>query len=134
MIKNLSELQRKSKYALFAMRLTEVLCSKNIAPTPIAFVTAFNRDHQSTSLKPHTVRKWLLGTTQPRSETLLLLVKWLEISPESLFVNADLSTEHRSGIEFDFMDQKVISKYLSMNFKQKTAVSLMIDTILDKSE
>jgi hypothetical protein len=37
------------------------------------------------------------------------------------------------GIEIDFTDQEVISKYLSMNLKQKAAVSLLVDTILEKA-
>lgn len=134
MKKELSRSNPKVKYPIFAKRLTSSLRSIGVEPTPIAFTKAFNNSHTSTRLKPHTVRKWLLGMTQPRSETLLLLTKWLNVDTDSLFKNNSEQVKKSSAFQFDFLDQEVISKYLSMNFKQKSAVNLLIDTILDKSE
>ncbi len=37
------------------------------------------------------------------------------------------------GIEIDFIDQEVISKYLSMTLKQKAVISLLVDTILENA-
>ena len=130
MIKNLSELQSNAKHASFAGRLTKLLRANNVEPTPIAFSSAYNKAHKDSPLKPHTARKWLIGETKPRQESVLLLANWLKVSPEQL-----MGTEEsvQVGIEIDFTDQEVISKYLSMNLKQKAAVSLLIDTILEKA-
>ena len=38
------------------------------------------------------------------------------------------------SFEFDFTDQEVISKYLSMTLKQKITVRLLIDAITDKNQ
>jgi hypothetical protein len=59
-----------------------------------------------------------------------LLAKWLKVSPEELVGEED---SVKVGIEIDFTDQEVISKYLSMNLKQKAAVSLLVDAILEKA-
>ena len=130
MIKNLSELQSSAKNAYFARRLTKALRANNIEPTPIALVSAYNKAHKDRPLKPHTARKWLIGETKPRQESVVLLAKWLQVSLDQL-----LGTEEsvQVGIEIDFTDQEVISNYLSMNLRQKAAVSLLIDTILEKA-
>jgi hypothetical protein len=84
----------------------------------------------SNPLKPHTVRKWLIGDAKPRQESLVLLATWLKVNPEELVFEED---SVKVGIEIDFTDQEVISKYLSMNVKQKAAVSLLVDTILENA-
>jgi hypothetical protein len=130
MIKNLSELQSNAKNAYFARRLTKALRTNKIEPSPSAFVSAYNKAHKDNPLKPHTVRKWLIGEAKPRQESLVLLAKWLKIKPEELVGEED---SVKVGIEIDFTDQEVISKYLSMNTKQKAAVSLLVDSILENA-
>ena len=131
MIKNLSELQSSAKNAYFARRLTKALRANNIEPTPIAVASAYNKAHKDNPLKTHTVRKWLIGEAKPRQESLVLLAKWLKVTPEQL-VGEEESV--KVGIEIDFTDQEVISKYLSMNLKQKAAVSLLVEAILEKAK
>ena len=73
MIKDLAELQKKSKHAHFAKRLTAALRNSNIEPSPAVVASVFNKHSKVTKLKPHTVRKWLLKVSQPRTEMLLLI-------------------------------------------------------------
>lgn len=129
MIKNLSELQSKAKHGSFAKQLTDTLYLNNIEPSPIAFVTAFNKAHTQNILKAHTVRKWLLGINKPRHDSMMLLAEWLKVSPSDFHSSPKVI---KTRIEIDFTDQEVISKYLSMNLKQKAAVSLLMDAILEK--
>ena len=112
MKKDLSISDPKVKHPIFAKRLTISLRLMGIEPTPIAVTKAFNNSHTSTRLKPHTVRKWLLGMTQPRCETLILLTKWLNVDTDSLFKNNFEQVDKSSAFQFDFLDQEVISKYL----------------------
>ena len=134
MIKNLTDLQKTAKHAYFAKQLTEKLKALQIGTSPIAVATAFNKHYKSSLAKPHTVRKWLLGLAQPRSETLLLLANWLKVDPKELISkpNNALVENNKVSFEFDFTDQDVISKYLSMTVKQKVTVRLLIDAISDK--
>lgn len=134
MIKNLSELQRKAKHARFALRLTEALRSMKVNPNPTAFASAFNQAHHSNFLKPHTVRKWLLGMTQPRSETLLLLTDWLQVDPNYFFNSNTNAADEENSSDLNFADQEAFSKYLTMTSKQKNAIRLLINTIVDKSK
>ena len=134
MIKNLAEQQKNAVNSLFAKKLTHALGQMNIKPSPHAVAKAFNEHYKSALAKPHTVRKWLLGQTQPKSETLLLLANWLNVAPNDLISSPKVSAEtsNRVSFEFDFTDQEVISKYLAMTVKQKVTVRLLIDAIADR--
>jgi hypothetical protein len=134
MIRNLAELQNKSKHAHFANRLTAALKKAGIDPTPAAVANAFYKHSQVTTLKPHTVRKWLIGNTLPRTEMLLLLAEWLNLEPQDLLTDklASKDLKNKVSFEFDFTDQEVISKYLAMTVKEKITVRLVVDAIAEK--
>ena len=134
MIKGLAIQQRRSKHAYFAKRLTDAIVKIDVQPSPIAVTRAFNKHSKVAVLKPHTVRKWLLGMTQPRTEILLLLAEWLNLEPQELLTEkqtyANLS--NKVSFEFNFTDQEMIAKYLSMAVKQKVTVRVLIDDIAEK--
>lgn len=134
MIKDLAEQQSNSKNVYFARQLTAALYAMGIEPSPIEVTRAFSKHSKVAALKPHTVRKWLLGITQPRSEMLLLLAEWLHLEPQDLLKDKQLSNAQSimTGFEFDFIDQEVISKYLAMGLKEKATVRLVIDAIAGK--
>ena len=134
MIKNLAAIQDHSLNPAFAKRLTAALRNSNIEPSPAAVASAFNKHSKVTKLKPHTVRKWLLGVSQPRTEMLLLLAEWLHLEPQDLLTDkqAPKDLKNKLSFEFDFTDQEVISKYLAMTVKEKFTVRLVIDAIADK--
>lgn len=131
MIKDLIAQQNNSKNVYFARQLTVALHAMGIESSPMEVTRAFNKHSQVAALKPHTVRKWLLGITQPRSEMLLLLAEWLHVEPKDLLKDKQVSKDSRckTDFEFDFIDQEVISKYLAMTVKQKYTVRLVIDAI-----
>jgi len=132
MIKDLAELQNNSKNVYFARQLTAALHAKGIEPSPKVVATEFNLHCKSEAYKPHTVRKWLIGETQPKSETMLFLANWLKVNPKDLISKPDETVSSKARIEFDFTDQDVISKYLAMSVNQKAAVRLVIDAIAEK--
>jgi transcriptional regulator with XRE-family HTH domain len=134
MIKNLVAIQDHSPNSVFAKRLCEALQKKNVDLSPVAVANSFNKQSQVTTLKPHTVRKWLLGITQPRTEMLLLLAEWLNLEPQDLLTDkqAPKDLKNKVSFEFDFTDQEVISKYLAMTVKEKITVRLLIDAIAEK--
>lgn len=134
MIKDLTALQENSKNADFAKQLTAELRNKNIDPSPIEVSRAFNKYSSVAILKPHTVRKWLLGVSKPRNEMLFLLAEWLDMKPQELLNDKQVTEKSKNKVsfEFDFTDQEVISKYLAMTVKQKVTVRLVIDAITDK--
>ena len=136
LIKDPAKKQTQAKNIFFAMQLKVALSNQNIELSPTKVTISFNKHYQTTVVKPHTVRKWLLGQTQPKSETLLLLARWLKVEPSELISNptAETSTANKVSFEFDFTDQEVISKYLSMTVKQKVTVRLLIDAIADKNK
>ena len=136
MIRDLKEQQRSAKHPYFAKQLSAILKEKNIAPSPIVIAKAINKQYNTDIAKPHTVRKWLLGQTQPKSEALLLLANWLGVEPKHLIVKPteEFVESKRVSFEFDFTDQEVIKKYLSMTIRQKVTVRLLIDAIAEKNK
>jgi len=135
MIKNLLTQQSHSQNACFAKRLTTALQNMNIQPSPREMSSAFNKQSKLVKLKPPTVRKWLLGISQPRTEVLLLLAEWLSLEPQDLLTDkqAPKDLKNKVSFEFDFTDQEVISRYLAMTVKEKTTVRLLIDAIAEKN-
>jgi transcriptional regulator with XRE-family HTH domain len=134
MLKKPDKLDGQIKHSYFSKQLVARLIEKQITPTPIALSKAINNHYKTTVAKPHTVRKWLLGQTQPKSETLLLLANWLEVDPKDLISvpNEPVNMTNKVSFEFDFTDQEVISKYLAMTVKEKITVRLLIDAIAEK--
>ena len=132
MIKDLVELQNQSKNVYFARQLTAALKGMGIDPYPKVVATEFNLYCKSQSYKSHTVRKWLIGLSQPRSETMLLLASWLNVNPKDLISKPTESINSKASLEFEYTDQEVISKYLAMSVNQKVAVRLVIDAIAEK--
>lgn len=132
MIKNLVEQQNNSKNVYFARQFTAALSALGLDPSPKVVATEFNLHSKSNIAKPHTVRKWLIGLSQPRSETMLLLANWLKVNPKDLISKPDEAVSSKASFEFDYTDQEVISKYLAMSVNQKVAVRLVIDAIAEK--
>ncbi len=118
----------------FSRKLVIHLNLKNINTSPTEVAKSINAHYKATVAKPHTVRKWLLGQTQPKSETLILLANWLKVDPKDLISvpNEQDYMSNKVSFEFDFTDQEVISKYLAMTVKEKVTVRLVIDAIADK--
>jgi len=106
-----------TKNTHFVLRLIDVLRKHHIEVSPTSVSNAFNQYSKVTTFKPHTVRKWLLGISKPRSETLLLLAEWLNVEPLDLLTDMQTPKELKSkaSFEFDFTDQEVISRYLAIN-------------------
>ena len=136
MKRTLSQTQEISKHSYFAQQLAACITANQISLKPTFFASAFNKYYKTIVAKPHTVRKWLLGQTHPKSETLLLLARWLKVEPSELISQptAETATSNKVSFEFDFTDQEVISKYLAMTVKQKVTVRLSIDAIADKNQ
>jgi hypothetical protein len=134
MIKDLTSLQDSSKNAHFAKRITAALIKISVDPSPVSVAKAFREHSKVITLKPHTVRKWLLGISQPRTEMLLLLAEWLNLEPQDLLTDKQAPQELKNKVnfEFDFTDQEVISRYLAMTVKEKVTVRLVIDAIAEK--
>jgi transcriptional regulator with XRE-family HTH domain len=131
MIKDLVEQQNNSKNAYFARQFTAALHAMGIEPSPKVVATQFNLQLMSPVAKPHTVRKWLIGATQPKSEVLIHLANWLNVDPKDLISKQDEEVSNKVSYGFDFTDQEVISKYLAMTSKQKFTVRLVIDAIAE---
>jgi hypothetical protein len=132
MIKDLVKQQNDSKNVYFARQLTAALYAMDIKPSPKIVSTEFNLHCKSGAYKPHTVRKWLIGLSQPKSETMLLLASWLNVNPKDLISKPDETVSKKDSFEFDYTDQEVISKYLAMSVNQKATVRLVIDAIAEK--
>lgn len=122
----------QAKHKDFANRLIYYLKKNNFPFNPTALASAFNNHYKTGAAKPHTVRKWLLGETRPKSDTLVLLANWLQIHPNDLISNQSLYSTSKVTFEFDFTDQEVISKYLAMTVKQKVIVRFLIDSISEQ--
>ena len=119
---------------LFNRRLNNLLEINNFIAVPICVASALNKHCKTTVTKPHTVRKWLLAQSQPKSETFVFFASWLNVESKDLIAvsNKSVNMRYKFSFEFDFTEQEVISKYLSMPVNEKVTVRLVIVAITDK--
>ena len=99
-----------TKHPYFAQQFIAHLISNNIQPKPALVAAAFNKHYQTTVAKPHTVRKWLIGETQPKSETLLLLANWLKVDPKDLISVPNEPVNITNKVSFEVEIKETLEK------------------------
>ncbi len=131
MIQNLIERQNRSKNVYFAKRLTDALYLVGLEPSPKIIAIEFNRHYKTDLAQPHTVRKWLIGASIPRSELLILLANWLNVDPKYLLRghSQNLGETKRINFDIEFNVKEVILNYLSLANKDKAIFRSIVDAL-----
>lgn len=68
----------------FSIRLKRAIVTAGYEPKPTTFARAFNIHANGASVTIHGARKWLIGEAYPTQERLLVLARWLGVTPEWL--------------------------------------------------
>lgn len=70
----------------FADRLRSALKEAGIRPSATVVANEFNLRYWGEGITSHAARNWLMGVSVPKQDKLLILCKWLKISPEGLLL------------------------------------------------
>jgi len=118
--------------ATFSSRLSAALVAKGIKPTATIVSRGFNQ-FSGNDISPHTARNWLLGNSFPTHAKLVLLSKWLEVSPSELRYGREVGKtmvfQSTTGeVEITEADRSVIDRFLKLPFAKQEIIRDLIDT------
>jgi len=119
--------------AKFADRFRTALKEAGIRPSATVVANEFNLRYWGEGITSHAARNWLMGVSVPKQDKLLILSKWLKISPEGLLFGTPPSMAIDNNISEDrvnLIEQQLVSKYLSLTCDQKRVVREVVDGLL----
>ncbi len=106
----------------FSHRLHNALLDAGVRASPTVVANIFNQKYWGKSITPHTARSWLVGTSIPMQDKLVVLSDWLKVSPQELRFGIDKSVSSeqiaREGDEIadrlNLQDREMIRRYLQL--------------------
>ncbi len=117
----------------FANRLRDAMVASGHEPKPAVLEREFNTRHWGKPMTLHGVRRWLLGETMPSHAKILVLAKWLSISPEQLNFGDEVTNSIKerkarwdSGIGYD--EREIFDAFLKLPLPQRKVVREVILT------
>lgn len=78
----------------FSERLCSALVRAGCSLSPTVFSQEFNLRTNGLAISPHAARKWLRGEAFPTQDKLVVLSRWLILSPQWLRYGEECATEH----------------------------------------
>ena len=98
--------------SLFRMRLVECLRNSGLDASATALAREFNRRTHGGAITVHGARKWLTGSAFPTHERLVILARWLNVSPSWLRFGEDRGAVESAA---DDPDQLPLNQVLLIN-------------------
>ena len=118
---------------LFADRLREAMQAAGYEAKPAVLEREFNTRFWGKPMTLHGVRRWLRGETLPTHEKLLVLAKWLAVTPQYLHYGDEIQhkvQERRarwdSGIGYE--DRDIFEAFLKLPIPQRRVIREIILT------
>ena len=118
---------------LFADRLREAMQAAGYEAKPAVLEREFNTRFWGKPMTLHGVRRWLRGETLPTHEKLLVLAKWLAVTPQYLHYGDKIQhkvQERRarwdSGIGYE--DRDIFEAFLKLPIPQRRVIREIILT------
>ena len=114
----------------FADRLRSALKAAGVRASATVVANEFNLRYWGEGISSHAARNWLMGVSIPKQDKLLVLSKWLKISPEGLLFGtppprpaADIQKDE----QINLVDQQLISRYFSLEPEHRRVVREVVD-------
>lgn len=118
------------KTGTFADRFRAALKDAGVRVSATVVANEFNLRYWGEGISSHAARNWLMGVSIPKQDKLLVLSKWLKISPEGLLfgtppprpVDESLPDEH-----INLVDQQLIAKYFALQPEHRRVIREVVD-------
>ena len=119
----------------FSLRLRTALQDANVRPSPTIVAHIFNQKYWGKSITSHTARTWLVGTSIPMQDKLIVLSEWLKVSPQELRFGIDKSSAAMLAVRegddlsnhLNLQDREMLRRYLELPQQHKNIIREMID-------
>jgi hypothetical protein len=121
----------------FADRLRAALQDVGVRPSPTVVAHAFNQRYWGKSITVHTARTWLVGASIPMQDKLVVLSKWLKVSPQELrfgYENPEnIPNQARENDpivdQLNLQDREFLRNFLQLSPADKRLVRDVVDAI-----
>ena len=114
----------------FAQRLRVALEGVGVRLSPSVVAHEFNLRYWGEGISSHAARNWLMGVSIPKQDKLLVLSKWLKISPEGLLFGTPPprpADEALTDERVNLVDQQLISRYFSLQPEHRRVVREVVE-------
>jgi hypothetical protein len=116
--------------AKFADRFRSALKDAGVRVSATVVANEFNLRYWGEGISSHAARNWLMGVSIPKQDKLLVLSKWLKISPEGLLFGTPPPRTADEAAKVDTMnlvDQQLISRYFALQPDQRRVVREVVE-------
>jgi len=113
----------------FADRFRAALKDAGVRVSATVVANEFNLRYWGEGISSHAARNWLMGVSIPKQDKLMVLSKWLKISPEGLLFGtppqrpADVVSDERINL----VDQQLIARYFALEPEHRRIVREVVD-------
>lgn len=115
----------------FADRLRAALKDAGVRVSATVVANEFNMRYWGEGISSHAARNWLMGVSIPKQDKLIVLSKWLKVSPEGLLFGtppARSADENSCSDEtVNLVDQQLISRYFSLSAEHRRVVREVVE-------
>jgi hypothetical protein len=116
--------------SLFADRLRAALKDAGVRVSATVIANEFNLRYWGEGISSHAARNWLMGVSVPKQDKLMILSKWLKISPEGLLFGTPPPRPIDETMKADPMslvDQQLVSRYLALDPDHRRVVRDVVE-------
>jgi hypothetical protein len=114
----------------FADRFRSALKDAGVRVSATVVAHEFNLRYWGEGISSHAARNWLMGVSIPKQDKLLVLSKWLKISPEGLLFGTPPPRTADEAAEVEHMnlvDQQLIARYFALQPDQRRVVREVVE-------
>jgi hypothetical protein len=114
----------------FADRFRSALKDAGVRVSATVVANEFNLRYWGEGISSHAARNWLMGVSIPKQDKLLVLSKWLKISPEGLLFGTPppRTADEAAKVEhMNLVDQQLIARYFALQPDQRRVVREVVE-------
>ncbi len=116
----------------FADRLRAALKDAGVRVSATVIANEFNLRYWGEGISSHAARNWLMGVSVPKQDKLMVLSKWLKISPEGLLFGTPPPRpidEKLKDLSMSMVDQHLVANYLSLDPEHRRVVRDVVQAL-----
>ena len=120
----------------FADRFRVALKDAGVRASATVVANEFNLRYWGEGISSHAARNWLMGVSIPKQDKLMVLSKWLKISPEGLLFGTPPprpADEVLNDDRINLVDQQLISKYFDLLPEHRRVIREVVDGLASLS-
>jgi hypothetical protein len=114
----------------FADRFRSALRDAGVRISATVVANEFNLRYWGDGISSHAARNWLMGVSVPKQDKLLVLSKWLKVSPEGLLFGTPPTRptdEELKDDHINLVDQQLISLYFTLQPEHRRVVREVVE-------